>query len=148
MSTYTQILYHISYSTKNRKPTLLKENRPLLYRNIKNILRKKGCQLYEINGTDDHLHILTHLHPSVSPASLVKTIKLSTTSDIKDKFLFPAFNGWQDGYVAFTHSIRAKEELVRFIRDQEKFHQSTSYLDELINLLKQHQIDFNEHYLL
>ena len=104
--------------------------------------------MYEINGTEDHLHILTHIHPGMAPANLVKAIKLSTTKDIKDKSLFPGFEGWQDGYVAFTHSIRAKEELIRYIKNQERFHQTTSYIDELTNLLTQHEIDFNEQYLL
>ncbi len=65
MSTYTQILYQIVYSTKYRRPTLVKENRSELFKYIWGILKNKKCHLYRINGVEDHLHIVTHIHPSV-----------------------------------------------------------------------------------
>ncbi|MCB0741409.1 MAG: transposase, partial [Chitinophagaceae bacterium] len=57
MSTYTQILYQIVFSTKYRKPVLLKENRDKLFQYIAGILKNKNCFLYRINGVEDHLHI-------------------------------------------------------------------------------------------
>jgi REP element-mobilizing transposase RayT len=97
MSTYTQILYQIVFSTKHRKPTLVKEKRAELFNYIWGILKNKKCHLYRINGVEDHLHILTSIHPSVAPAALVKDIKLASSSYIKEKALFPGFSGWQDG---------------------------------------------------
>ena len=43
MSTYTQILYQIVYSTKNREHTLDKENRKELFKYIWGILKNKKC---------------------------------------------------------------------------------------------------------
>jgi REP element-mobilizing transposase RayT len=98
MSTYTQILYQIVFSTKNRKKTLSADNRRILFKYVHGILTSKKCHLYRINGGSDHLHIVTHIHPSVSLASLVKDIKLATSAFIKTEKIFPDFNGWQDGY--------------------------------------------------
>ena len=72
MSTYTQILYQIVFSTKYREHTLTKPGREELYRYISGVLKNKNCHLYQIGGVADHLHIVTHLHPSVALASLVK----------------------------------------------------------------------------
>jgi putative transposase len=36
--------------------------------------------LYRINGVEDHLHILTHIHPTVALSSLIKDIKLASNS--------------------------------------------------------------------
>ena len=40
MSTYTQILYHIVFSTKDREPCLDADNRPNLFRDIWGIITK------------------------------------------------------------------------------------------------------------
>lgn len=94
MSTYTQILYQIVLSTKQREQVLEKENRPKLFKYIWGILNKSNCHLYRINGVDDHLHIVTHLHPSIALASLVKNIKIASSGFIKNHGLFKHFNGW------------------------------------------------------
>ncbi|PKD43881.1 hypothetical protein CWD77_07680 [Rhodohalobacter barkolensis] len=47
-----------------------------------------------MNGTENHIHILIHLHPSVSLANLIKDIKLASSDFIKRENLFPKFTGW------------------------------------------------------
>ena len=148
MSTYTQILYQIVFSTRYRERTMIKKDRPEFFQYIAGLLKKKGCHLYRINGVEDHLHILTHLHPSLSLASLVKDIKLATTKLIKEKKLFPNFGGWQDGYGAFTYSIEAVNNLIEYIRNQEIHHKLSSFEEEYRNLLNEHKISFDEKYLL
>lgn len=148
MSTYTQILYQIVYSTKNREPVLNVVNRSELYRYIWGILKNKNCHLYQIGGVEDHLHIITHLHPAIALSRLIKDIKLASTSFIKEKNLFKDFNGWQDGYGAFTYSIDAKDNLISYVRNQEEHHRQKSFLDEYRELLSENKIEFDEKYLL
>jgi REP element-mobilizing transposase RayT len=147
MSTYTQILYQIVFSTKNRKPVLLKENREKLYKDIWGILKNKNCHLYRINGVEDHLHIITHLHPSISLSNLVKDIKLGCSSYMKENQLFPDFDGWQEGYAAFTYTINEKEGLIRYVQNQEEHHKKMTFKEELVVLLKEHNVEFDERYL-
>lgn len=147
MSTYTQILYQIVFSTKNRESVLQKENRPELFRYIWGILKNKKCHLYRINGVEDHLHIVTHLHPAVALASLVKDIKVASSEHIKEKNLFPNFGGWQDGYGGFTYSIKAKDTLIEYVKNQEEHHKKISFREEFITLLREHEVEFDEKYL-
>jgi putative transposase len=147
MSTFTQILYQIIFSTKSRKPTLIKEHRPELFKGMTGILNNKKCHLYRINGVEDHLHIVTHLHPSVALADLIKDLKLGSRSLIKEKGIFPEFDGWQTGYSAFTYSIEAKDNLIEYVKNQEEHHRRETYLEELKRLLQEHQVDFDERYL-
>ena len=72
MSTYTQILYQIVFSTFNRDHTLVNPKRSELFKYIWGILRNKNCHLYRINGVADHVHIVTHIHPLIALSSLVK----------------------------------------------------------------------------
>ena len=147
MRTYTQIIYQIVFSTYSRVPVLKHENRPLLFQYIWGILNNKKCHLYQINGVEDHIHIATHLHPQVSLASLIKDIKVGSSKFIKEKQLFPDFTNWQDGYGAFTYSIREKESLIEYIKQQESHHKKITFKEELISLLTEHGVEYDERYL-
>ncbi len=148
MSTYTQILYQIVFSTKNREPSLYPNNREALFRNITAILKNKNCNAYRINGVEDHLHIVTHIHPTVSLSSLVKDIKLGSTDCIKRDGLFPQFTGWQDGYGAFTYSIKERDRLIEYVKNQETHHKVVTFKEEYIELLNENGIEFDERFLL
>lgn len=148
MSPYTQILYQLVFGTKNRERTLDEEHRKELFKYILGILENKNCHLYQINGVEDHLHILTHIHPSVSLADLIKDIKLASSKFIKENNLFPSFKGWQDGYGAFTYSIDQKDVLINYIKNQQEHHKVKTFREEYIELLKENHIEYDEKYLL
>lgn len=148
MSTYTQILYQIVFSTKYRQPTMDAENRKELYKYIWGILKNKNCHLYQIGGVEDHLHIIIELHPSTALADLVKDIKLASSEYIKSQKLFPDFNGWQSGYGAFTYSIEAKDNLINYVKNQEEHHRKKNFIDEYRELLAEHKVEFDEKYFL
>lgn len=147
MATYTQILYHIVFATKNREPVLLDAGRPELFRYLAGVLKHRQSFVFIVNGVADHIHILATLHPSVPLADLVKDMKVASSSWIKLKKQFPHFHYWQDGYSAFTVSVRERDAVIRYIESQEKHHAKTSFHDELKELLRRAGIDFDERYL-
>lgn len=101
-----------------------------------------------INGVENHLHILTHIHPNVALSSLIKDIKLASNAFIKREKLFPLFKGWQEGYGAFTHHFNDKNRLINYIKNQEAHHRHVSWPEELKALLEEHGIVYEEKYLL
>ena len=101
MSTYTAIHYHIVFSTKDRTPVLKDERREDLFRYIWGIINNRRGHLYRINGVEDHVHILTSLHPTVCLADFVKDVKTGSALWIKNNSVFKNFSHWQDGYAAF-----------------------------------------------
>lgn len=127
---------------------MTKDGRDFLFRYISGIIKNKACLLYQINGVENHIHILTHLHPSVALADLVKDIKLASSKFIKEQKLFAHFEGWQDGYSAFTYSIDRRDVLINYIRYQEVHHAKKPFRDEYMELLREHGIDFDEKHLL
>ena len=147
MSTYTQILYHIVFATKNRDPVLMPERREELFRYIWGITKNLNCTLYRINGVEDHLHILVSLHPTVCLSDFVKTVKVASSTWIKEQNLFPQFSHWQDGYGAFTHSLKEKDALVNYIKNQQEHHRSKPFLEEFQTLLTEAGMTFDERYL-
>ena len=147
MSTYTQILYQIVFSTKNRENTMIESGQDRLYSYITGLLKNKNCHLYRVNGIENHIHIVTHIHPSIAIANLVKDIKLAASDFIKGQGIFPDFKGWQVGYSAFTYSINAKENLIKYVMNQKEHHRRTTFREEYLKLLKEHKIEFDERYL-
>lgn len=147
MSTFTQIYYHIVFSTKDRERVLLAERREDLFRYTWGILKNKDCHLYRINGIEDHLHILASLHPTLALSDLVKDIKTGTNKWIKDNAVFPAFSHWQDGYGAFTVSHGDKDAVIEYIKGQAEHHKNVSFQDELREFLIKHGVKFDEKYL-
>ena len=147
MSTYTQIYYHIVFSTKNRHRVLDKNQRESLLRYAWGIVNNHRCHLYRINAVEDHLHLLTSLHPSVSLADLPKSLKTGSSVWIKENRIFPAFDYWQEGYGAFTLSIRDKDPIIEYIKNQEEHHRHESFLDEYRRLLHEADIAFDDRYL-
>ena len=145
---YKQIFYQIVFGTKNREMTISEAHCEELYRYIWGIVKNSNCKLYRINGVADHIHIFSDLHPSLSLADYVKNIKVSSSIWMKENDKFPDFNGWQDGYGAFTYSVREKDMIINYIKDQKNHHRTESFYDEYKRLLLENGIEFNEKYLL
>ena len=146
MSTYTQILYQIVFGTKNHARTL-SGDREVLFRFIAGILWNKKCRVYAINGVENHLHILIYLHPSIALADLIKDIKIASSKFIKEQKCFRDFEGWQVGYSAFTYSQDRKDILINYIKNQEEHHRRKSFREEYLELLKEHNIEYDERHL-
>ena len=104
--------------------------------------------MYRIGGSSDHIPIVTHLHPLISLASVVKDIKIASSVFVREKNLFPIFTGWQDGYAGFTCSFKDKDRLIEQVKNQEEHHKTITFREELIKLLIEQGIDFDEKYLL
>ena len=148
MSTHTQIYYHIVFSTKDRIPVLKAERRKDLYRYIWGIVKNRSCHLYRVNGPEDHVHILTSLHPTVNLADFVKEIKTGTSLWIKANSVFACFSHWQDGYAAFTHSKYEIDPLIEYVKGQVEHYRRTSFAEEYRKLLVDAGIEFDERYVL
>ena len=148
MSTHTQIYYHIVFSTKDRVPALKMEGRENLFRYVWGIVKNRDGHLYRINGSDDHVHILTSLHPTMNLADFVKEIKTGSSVWIKDKSVFPSFSHWQQGYGAFTHSKSEVGALIEYIKGQAEHHRRTTFTEEYRKLLVEAGVEFDERYIL
>jgi putative transposase len=60
---FTNLLYHIVFSTKERQPIIAPDYQPRLYEYIGGIIRGTGGISLGIDGTEDHVHVLAKLRP-------------------------------------------------------------------------------------
>jgi REP element-mobilizing transposase RayT len=148
MSTYTQFLYQLVFGSKDHLPFISPKNQDILFGYIAGVLKKKSCHSYIVGGAMNHIHIITHIHPTICPAYLIKDIKeASHVLILRERSLFQNFPGWQVGYSGFTYHISSKESLINYVKNQAEHHKKISFKDELIKMLKEHDIDFKEEYL-
>ena len=148
MGTYRQIFYQIVFSTKNREMSISEEHEEELYKYIWGIINNHKCKLYRINSMPNHIHIFSDLHPSVSLSDYVKAIKVASSIWMKETGHFQQFAGWQEGYGAFTYSIRERDMIIDYVKNQKEHHRQENFYDEYKRLLEEHGIAFDGKYLL
>ncbi|MTK53359.1 IS200/IS605 family transposase [Paludibacter sp.] len=147
MNSYRQILYHIVFCTYNHENALPETMHEDLYRYIWGIVKKRNCVLYRVNSTENHIHILSDLHSSISLADYIKEIKTATNRWIKESRQCPSFISWADGYCALTYTYRDKEMILNYIKNQKEHHKKTNFEDEYKALLKEFGIEADEKYI-
>jgi putative transposase len=149
MSTFTQILYQIVFGSKDYTTFLNRENQGKLFGYIVGMLNKRNCHSYQVGGYANHVHIVTHLSPTINLADLVREIKkVSHEMMVRDRKSFPDFPGWQVGYGAFTYHISMKPVLINYVLNQEQHHKGITFKEEMIQLLNDNLVQFKEEYLI
>src|SRR5260370_2297347 len=76
---YTNLLYHIVYATKERAPLITKTLRPCLHEYLGGTVRGLGGVALEINGTNDHVHLLAKLRPTNSVSEFLSKLKSASS---------------------------------------------------------------------
>jgi REP element-mobilizing transposase RayT len=145
--TYTNLLYHIVFSTKGRISLVTKQLQPDLYAYIGGIVRGEGGTLLEIGGMPDHVHLLAKFKPTMSISEMLKHIKGNSSKWMNEEKMQMRKFGWQDGYAAFSVSESQIVAVRRYIQEQEQHHRGQSYQDEFRALLERHGIEYDEQYL-
>jgi REP element-mobilizing transposase RayT len=144
---YSKLLYHIIWSTKNRENYIDVSVKHRLYGYIRAVIHDKDQHLYAINGMPDHIHLLVSLTASSTVSNLIKEIKVSSTKWMHSELNNKRFS-WQEGYACYTVGYSTFHGVMSYIENQETHHQSVSFDDEYINMLKMQQIDFDSRFVL
>jgi REP element-mobilizing transposase RayT len=61
--TYTNLLTHVVFSTKDREPLIRADMKDELYAYLGGLTKELKGKAYGINGIDDHVHMLVNLPP-------------------------------------------------------------------------------------
>jgi len=142
-TTYTKLIYHLVFSTKQRAPLITPELRDPLYSYIGGIVRDHRGVLMASGGMPDHIHLLVNLRADPSVAKHLQEIKGGSSRWVNDNNPSDRF-AWQTGYGAFSVSESQVESVMRYILTQEEHHKEMTFQDEFVALLKRHGIEYDE----
>jgi putative transposase len=145
--TFTNLLSHIIFSTKDRMPLVDASLKSELYPYMGGIIRGLGGKALKINGPSDHVHILASLPAKIAPAELIGKLKSNSTGWVHKQLDDHRDFCWQTGYAAFSVSHSQCEIMDAYIANQEEHHRKISFKEELVTFLKRHKIEYDEKYL-
>jgi putative transposase len=138
-----KVLVHVVFSTWKRTPFIDEALQADLYPYMAAILRQRGATLIALGGMPDHVHVLLRLKSDQKLADIVRSVKAISSKWIHERpESIPAF-AWQEGYAAFSVSVSQETVVKSYILNQEAHHRRARFEEELPELLKRHQIDFD-----
>jgi REP-associated tyrosine transposase len=145
--TYTNLLNHIIFSTKDRIPYLHHDRRCDVFAYLGGIARQIRVSALNIGGHDDHVHILARIPASISLAVAVNKMKTNSSRWIHEERVLHRAFAWQEGYAAFSVSESAFQEVSSYISFQDEHHQKISFQEELVAFLKRNKVEYDPRYI-
>lgn len=147
MSTYTNLLFHVVYSTKYRKPTIEKRWQDELYGYVGGIIREHKGTLLCMGGVQDHVHLLAKLSPTIAISDMLRLIKANSSKMVNENLRPQIPFEWQTGYAAFSVSESQLPRVKHYILNQETHHLRKTFQEEFIELLERHNISYDLRYI-
>ena len=147
MSTFTNLLFHIVYSTKYRKPTIDRNWQDELYGYVGGIIRDNKATLLCMGGVSDHVHLLAKLSPTIAISDMLRLIKSNSSKMVNETMTPQIPFEWQPGYAAFSVSESQYPRVRDYVRNQEQHHRKQSFQEEFIELLEKHNITYDLRYV-
>jgi len=145
--TYTNLLFHIVFSTKERRRLITPLIEPELYKYIGGVIRNLEGDLLEANGDMDHIHLLAKLKPKFALSDVIRDIKANSSGWLNERKRGLHKFGWQDGFAAFTVSESQMERVRRYIQNQKRHHRRATFQEELLALIQKNRVEYDERYL-
>lgn len=142
---FAAIYLHIVFSTKNREPRIDRDLQPRLFAYFGGIANNHGCELLAAGGMPDHAHLLVSIPRTLSAAEMARLMKANSSSWLRTEGR-PDIR-WQDGYGSFSVSQSNLESVREYLANQEEHHRKLSFQDEFRELLRRHQISWDEMYV-
>ena len=141
--TYTNLIAHIVFSTKERRAFLHADVRPRLAKFVGGVIRRRRGRLLAMDGDEDHIHVLAILSPAMAISDQVRDIKALSSGWIHDTFSDLSGFAWQSGYSAFSIGKTNLDNVLRYIQRQEDHHRRESFEEELIDLLQRAGVEYD-----
>jgi REP element-mobilizing transposase RayT len=145
--TYTNILIHALFSTKDRQPWLKAEIREEIFCYLGGAVNALGGQSLLVDGPPDHVHMLFVQPPTLSIATLLEKVKANSSGWVKRCWPGRRCFGWQTGYAAFSVSKSHVDQARRYIRNQEEHHRKVSFQEEVLAFLNKQGIEYDPWYV-
>ncbi|HPF37237.1 MAG TPA: IS200/IS605 family transposase [Phycisphaerae bacterium] len=145
--TYSQILFHVVFSTKRRHRWIDASFAEKLYPYMGGIIRSEGGVACNIGGVEDHVRLLIRWRPDCRLSDLMRVVKSRSSRWAHENWKSRSEFGWQEGYSAFTVSQSNRGVVDRYIANQSSRHRRMDYRTELLRLLTAHDVSYEERYV-
>ena len=139
------VVIHLIFSTKGRRPLITPQTGPDLLAYLGGIVRGTRGTALIINGTADHVHMLVRIRPSQSVAEIARPVKTNSSRWMHERW--GTKFAWQAGYGVFSVSESVVDAITRYIATQEEHHKRHSFQEEFVAFLKKNKVSYDERYI-
>lgn len=148
MAAQTQLLYHIVFRVKDRKPLLRDDSfREATWAYMAGVCKKLEGFALIVGGYHDHAHLLVRIPAKMAVSDFVGRVKANTRKRINDSRDAVLNFHWQGGYGAFSVSPSRKQPVISYVENQMEHHRVTSVQDEFRLQLDNHEIEYDEKFV-
>jgi putative transposase len=140
-----RVLVHLVFSTKNRQPFLAADLRKRTFGYLGATLNAIDCPVVSTGGVADHVHLLFVLGRTIALSKVVEEVKKESSKWAKENIHASFY--WQNGYGAFSVSPSNVEQVKSYIENQEEHHRTMTFQEEFLELLRRHEIEWDERYV-
>ena len=141
---FSQNYQHIVFAVKYREAILDPKYNDELQKYITELVKNRKSYMIAINNVSDHLHLFVDLHRSYSISKFLQEIKALSSKFINEKQWYNHRFEWQTGYGSFSVSYQNRQKVINYIKNQQKHHQTKSFADEYLEILKQFDIEIDD----
>jgi REP element-mobilizing transposase RayT len=146
--TYSNLLSHVIFSTKDRKPIIDDELKPRLLGYLNGIASESKARILSLNSMPDHVHMLWELPPSLSLSGSIRVLKTNSSRWVHETWASKSEFAWQTGYGAFSVSRSNVHAVASYIEAQETHHGKRTFEEEFVELLVKHGIEYDPQFVL
>jgi putative transposase len=144
---YISSLYHVVFSTKERRKQIDAELQSRLWPYLGGVARENDMKALAVGGVEDHVHLLLSLASTMAVAKALQLLKGGSSKWIHDEFPERRDFAWQEGYGAFSIGVSQIDDTVRYIVNQAEHHRTKSFEEEFIAFLERHGIAYDPRYV-
>ena len=124
---HAELFVHAVWTTKNRLALLGEDDLARIGTTTQKTARKMGAVVHAAGGTEDHVHVLARYRPDLAVSTLVRSMKASTSYILR---LEAGEFSWQEGYAAFSVSMKDVSRVEAYILGQEEHHATKNTWDD------------------
>ena len=143
----SKLYVHIIFHVKDERIAIRPEDENELYAYIGGIIKQNSSFPIKINGTGNHVHVLSTLSKNLSLAKFVEEIKKNSSRWIKTKNIYYKHFAWQGGYAGYSVSQSKIKVVTSYIERQKEHHHQQSFKDEYLKFLQEYAVVFDDNYL-
>jgi putative transposase len=141
----SRVIVHLVFSTKNRESWIIPSKQKELFSYIAGTLNNIECPSILVGGMPDHVHLLFAQSRTLSISKIVEEIKKHSSKWAKERIHEEFY--WQAGYGVFSVSASNVSIVENYILNQENHHSKMSFQNEFLELLRKHNLEWDERYL-
>ena len=129
---YCEINLHMTWHVNDNLPVLTNAIEARTHEFLRGeAIKAPGVFFHEIGGTDDHVHLVVSIPPTLTISKWIGILKGASTHFINHEIVNRKLLDWQAGYGVVTFGTKDLPWVVAYVRNQRAHHAQGTAIERL-----------------